>query len=371
MFIYISFSYGQETSPFHVIDIGAVDLNSEQIYGLIVQNDNNYPLIIKEISPSCECINIISFTEKIPPLVCGNILIKLVPNKPGSFSYEIILKTNDNVNPILKYRLDIDVEENRQTGIFSFNPDLTKQNHKEKHKEFLISAESVLQKMSTREKILLVDVRSEQNFNEFRIPGSVNIQLFSIPTKNFLKLQPFVLINEGYNYSILEEYCARLKPLGFKVRIMDGGLNYWRCIHSPIEGDYFAQKEIEKVNPKDFFLEKDYPNWLIIDASLNRNQEANILIPQSVHIPFSDKFKTEVGKKLKNYDKDSLPFLLIFNTDGTGYEEIEQNIESLKNANVFFLKTGLVGYKNVLEQLTQSDEKKYIKIKNKGCKSCP
>jgi hypothetical protein len=83
------------------------------------------------------------------------------------------------------------------------------------------------------------------------------VPLFTIKTKGFLKSTPFVLINEGYYYGQLEQECKRLRDPGFTaVWILNGGLNAWRQKGAPLNGDIFAQKELNRMPPQVFFEEK-------------------------------------------------------------------------------------------------------------------
>ena len=88
-----------------------------------------------------------------------------------------------------------------------------------------ISVESVLQQLKEKQHIVLVDVRDANDFEKFRIPGSLNIPFFALKTKTFLKKKSLVMINEGFSYSRLEQGCLRLRNAGFaSVSILDGGL---------------------------------------------------------------------------------------------------------------------------------------------------
>ena len=70
---------------------------------------------------------------------------------------------------------------------------------KRRNPAFAISAESVLQKMRENQDIVLVDIRRRVEFEKFRIPGSINIPLFAIKTKAFLKSKSLVIVDEGYS----------------------------------------------------------------------------------------------------------------------------------------------------------------------------
>ncbi|MFV1951067.1 MAG: rhodanese-like domain-containing protein [Nitrospinota bacterium] len=242
--------------------------------------------------------------------------------------------------------------------------------------EFVISLESVLQKLREKQDIILIDIRNRKEFEKFRIPGSINISLFAIKTKAFLKAKPLVLINEGYSYSQLEQECKRLRDSGFtSVLILNGGLNYWGQKGAPLEGDLFAQKKINKISPRIFFAERNYENWIVIDISESKQSEADNLMPQAIPIPYSDdpegfvsKFEAAIGKQNSN------PFLsvLIFNDNGEQYEEIEKLIEKIGIKNVFYLKGGLEKYKTFLQQQALIRQpRNNLKKTLKKCRSCP
>jgi rhodanese-related sulfurtransferase len=108
--------------------------------------------------------------------------------------------------------------------------------------------ESVSQQLKNRQDITLVDVRDAGEFEKFRIPGSINIPLFAIKTKTFLKSKPLVLINNGQNYKQLTDECTVLSKAGFIVSMLDGGLYQWKRKNGRLEGDVFAQKELNYIS---------------------------------------------------------------------------------------------------------------------------
>jgi rhodanese-related sulfurtransferase len=72
---------------------------------------------------------------------------------------------------------------------------------KKRNPAFATSVESVLRKLKGNEEMILVDVRKQDEFERFRITGSISIPLFAIKTKAFLKSIFLVLVNEGYDYT--------------------------------------------------------------------------------------------------------------------------------------------------------------------------
>lgn len=240
---------------------------------------------------------------------------------------------------------------------------------------FFISAESLKQKQK-REGIILIDVRNSKEFKKFRIPGSLNIPIFSIKTKTFLKSKPIVLLNEGYGYSRLEKECRNLRDNGFTVSIIAGGLNYWREMGGSVEGDPFAQKELNIIPPRIFFIEKDYENWRMIDISQKENPESHRLIPPGINIPLfdnEDSFVSELKKLIGKQKSSPVLSILIFNKDGKQYEKLKALIKRKGiQENIFYLAGGLEGYKRFLYKRTlMGNKKSSLKQSVKGCRRCP
>lgn len=310
-----------------------------------------------------------------------NLQIRLIPTEPGEIKCEILLETENLPNPVLRYALkgiiegeDSGEEKNRMCQ--EIPPELITRRLRKRNPAFAISAESVLRKLNKKEKIVLIDVRNREEFEKFRIPGSINIPLFAIKTKTFLKHKPLVLINEGYHYSPLERECKRLNDSGFTaVWVLNGGLNAWREKGATVNGDVFAQKELNRMPSQVFFEEKNDESWIVIDVSKSKNQEALYLIPQAIAIPFIDntgKFVSSIKKVMERHEKTPFLCFLILNENGEQYEKIEKLIEEAGLRNVFYLKEGLMGYKGFLKRQTLMwQPKEHSRKTLKKCPSCP
>ena len=264
-------------------------------------------------------------------------------------------------------------DKNRPIGTPS---ELTTRKLRKRDPAFAISVESVLRKLKKKEEIVLVDVRNREEFEKFRISGSINIPLFAIKTKTFLKRKPLVLINEGYHYSPLERECKRLKDFGFTAAwILNGGLNAWREKGATVNGDIFAQKELNRVPPQIFFEEKNDESCIVIDVSKPKNQETLYLIPQAIAIPFIDnagKFVSSLKRVMEKHKKASFLSFLILNENGEQYERIEKLIKETELRNVFYLKEGLMGYKGFLKrQALMWQPKDHSRKTLKKCPGCP
>ena len=101
-------------------------------------------------------------------------------------------------------RLSADVEVNtsdaqKNPSNLDIPPELITMKLRKRNPAFSISMETVLRKLKKKEEIILVDVRSREAFERFRVPGSINLPLFALKTKAFLKSKPLVLINDGWH----------------------------------------------------------------------------------------------------------------------------------------------------------------------------
>ena len=311
----------------------------------------------------------------------GNLQIRMIPTEPGEVKCEILLETENSPSAVLRYALkgniegeDSDKEKNRMYQ--EIPPALITRKLRNRDPAFAISVESVLRKLKKKEKIVLVDVRNCEEFEKFRIPGSINIPLFAIKTKTFLKHKSLVLINNGYHYSPLEQECKRLKDSGFTaVWILNGGLNAWREKGSTLNGDIFAQKELNKVPPQIFFEEKNDESWVVIDISRSESSESRYLLPQAISIPFANDagdFVSSIKRVMEKHENTPFLCFLILNENGEQYEKIEKLIEEAKLRNIFYLKEGLIGYKGFLKRQTLMWQPKDHSRKTlKKCPNCP
>lgn len=86
---------------------------------------------------------------------------------------------------------------------------------------------------------LLVDARSAQDFEECHIPGAINLPYRKITaesTAHLSKERPIVLYCWSPGCNAATKAAVRLSALGFQVKEMLGGIEYWRREGGPVEG---------------------------------------------------------------------------------------------------------------------------------------
>ncbi|NIK69470.1 rhodanese-like domain-containing protein [Paenibacillus sp. BK720] len=88
---------------------------------------------------------------------------------------------------------------------------------------------------------LLIDVRSPKAYAECRIPGAINLpsrEMTAETTASFSKEQLIVVYCWSPACNGGTKGAARLSGLGFKVKEMIGGIEYWRKEGNPVEGTH-------------------------------------------------------------------------------------------------------------------------------------
>ncbi len=261
-----------------------------------------------------------------------------------------------------------------QTAALSKIPDeLIARQLKQHDPTLAISVDAVLYKLRQNQAFTMVDVRSREDFERLYIPGSVNIPLYAVKTKTYLKSAPIVLVNEGFRYAEQESECRRLAAQGFKVFILDGGLPAWQRKGGQLAGDLFALDDMRAVLPREFFREKDYADTIVVDISPARSELSKRLIPYAEHIPVLEDLDRAAADFKKLFSKNKTkPFqsIIIFNQNGDQYAKVEKIISRM-GIGAFNLKGGADGYQKYLQGLVLSWNPRDSRMKTVGsCKPC-
>lgn len=219
----------------------------------------------------------------------------------------------------------------------------------------LINVTDLRKNISENKNVIIIDVRKPEDFEKIKIPSSINMPLFSVKTKQYLKSKLLILVNEGYNYSQMEQECINLRKAGFKVYILHGGLYYWVQNGAPLEGVISSKKSLNKISPSVFLTEKDYSNWIIVDVS-SAEKIDEPLLGRSIFVPFagnSDKFSSSLEKSLDKIKTDEFSLILICNEKGENYDKIEAILEKSKTNRIFFLEDGKEGLKKAIAKANE------------------
>lgn len=232
----------------------------------------------------------------------------------------------------------------------------------------MISPATLMQKIKQKEDLFLVDIRHEKQFKTFKIPGSINIQLSFIKTKTFLKLKPIVLIHKSIAYSEMVRNIKELNNKGFNIKILQGGLAAWKHKGGHLAGNPFAQKELNKISARTFFMEKGYDDWVLIDASSKLSK--NKIIKKALQAPLPEKIPGLI-ESIFLKSNNPLTGVIIFNQSGEDYSTLETKISQAYGHRIFYLQGGLEEYQKFLNFQMLANKPKSDRIKNSDhCEPC-
>jgi rhodanese-related sulfurtransferase len=249
----------------------------------------------------------------------------------------------------------------------------TLENSRERSPRIRISPEAVLHKLKYGQEIALVDIRDREDFEEVRIPGSLNIPFYALKAKTFLRSKPIVLIEEGYRFASLAKGCEKLRQDGFQVFILDGGLNSWSRMHGPLEGNLVARRMFNRIPPGTYLQEKDLSGWRLIDVSNPPKPIPAYLKKDALQIPFSSNDKESLSEflsKMQEAAGRSL-VLVLCNEEGRGYEDIEEVMIPFGVSRLFFIDGGFKGVETSLLRNSLQRKPRDERMKRLGsCRSC-
>ncbi len=214
-----------------------------------------------------------------------------------------------------------------------------------------------VRRMSADRRVALVDVRDAGAFERVSLPGSLNIPLFAVKTKTYLRSQALILLDVGYSPGLLQAACEDLRRLGFEAWFLMGGVAAMKASGETLAGDVFARQSVNRV-PAAQWLADDCPScWLVVDASAVEHAPTMPGV-QQLWLPFDATTPHEFVSGLSGaVSRVSGPggdgLLLIVTEDGQEYADIERRLQREGLPPVFFLEGGIAAYQHAIARRQQ------------------
>ncbi|PUB87477.1 MAG: hypothetical protein DBP00_09000 [gamma proteobacterium symbiont of Ctena orbiculata] len=200
---------------------------------------------------------------------------------------------------------------------------------------------------------LLIDVRDAKAFDRNKIPGSINLPLYTLKFKKSLLNRKIVLLNKGVHLSVLEKSCLELKALGFKrISVMHDGLKAWNDAGYPFTGATLTRLGFSELTPSEFVSVINERDWAFIDLDHSSKELPNLLSPPSV-IEYSEDFAVLRGKMdaFKAARKPGvLTGFLVVSQDGTSNRTIKRRLLDFGIKDVYYLSGGVSGFKRYMQE---------------------
>lgn len=362
-------------------DFGVVETGNEARHGFLIRNGSKRDSIeITAARSSCDCVQIVSYPQTIAPGETGKLELRWIPSGPGRASNVVLLETRASSGSTLHFTLEGTArgempEERKRLQSSPIPGEWFTRISRKRDRSLLISVESLRRGIEQDDPIRIVDVRRPEDFERSRIPGSLNIPRFALQTKESLKSSHIVIVGEGYDYGGLESRCRELRDLGFTASILEGGLAGWMQNGHPAEGAFARGRPVKTIGPREFFEERHFEDWIIVNACNSKWDEGLYFIPQAHLLQGPQTTEQLVSKlgELVSSRKGNNVSLILFDDDGSDLHRLGNALREFELQDIYFLEGGVEAYRAFLENQAALVQHQSNAGKEAGaqCPSCP
>lgn len=350
--------------PEAVFRFGTAEAGARLTNQFLLRNGGAEPLAVLSATPSCDCLQIVQWPAQVAAGETGAVDVLFVPDKAGEVDYRVYLRTAAPARPEIEFAV--------QGTVVAAAPPA----RPERDRSLYLGTGDIERLLEEPGRATWVDVRGAEAHGRVRIPGSLQIPLYAVKTKGFLQSRPVVLVDEGFGSPALEEECRKLRGLGFAdLSLWPGGLNAWRQLGGPLEGDGSAVDRLPPVALHDVAAAAD---WLVVDAGGGATDR----FAGCVAMPF-DPAKTDAFISALNAALAARPqaaSVLIATDAGADYGAIG-NVAGKIDAFVFYLDGGWQAWDAHRQMLDAAQHSRTVvaqgagtgnaRPRSGGCGGCP
>jgi rhodanese-related sulfurtransferase len=346
--------------PLEVYDFGTCSLYEQKQYVFAITNAGMEALNILSVEPSCPCVHIMQWPTQVAANGVGWLDVILAPDVLGSVEYRIRVTTARPSEPVLEYAI---------RGVVTGGVAIVK----EPDKSLYVEANEAASLVKNPEQAVWVDVRDGASFSAAHIPGALNIPAYAVKTKSFLRNGKVVWGGYGFESTELEAEAARLKGLGFDVRLWYGGIRGWQRWGGRLEGADVTRLKWLPASAWPGILNRT--DWALVSVD-GKGLTNGINI---VYLPWDAREPTNFVKAVNAFleEHSEIGCLAIGNSDGQQYDEIERVAGSIP-AVLFYVEGGWQAAQQHLNMLSQvkrgevrvAQSGGYTRPLRPGCGSC-
>lgn len=212
----------------------------------------------------------------------------------------------------------------------------------------------------------LIDVRSASAYRKYRIPGSLNIPLYAIRVKPYLKAHEIILLDSGPQLKKLLSGCRQLKAGGFKVHVLYGGIVGWRAAGGEIEG-MAPSARTPLLAPREFLLEYEPRRWGVIRVTSKLGKRGKSADPlggeKTIALANAKHGLLEMVEGIQKHRGGTAlgPFVAVMADDPTQYAQLAARLKG-KARNVYFIAGGTAAYRRARVRLRSIEGKRVFKL---------
>ena len=312
-------------------------------------NSSNQTMTISAVRPLCECIQVISAPKSIAAGSQGQIAVTATPLRPGQFESGVEVEFVGNAIPRL---FMIAGWVNGKEAYLRTN--------------LLVKTSEFLHQTNLLTLPTFIDVRSPELFRLGHIQGSLNLPLFTIKGRAFLRQKSLVLLDEGYNDENLLDEAERLQSLGFaNIRVLRDGFRGWQQLGAETEGQNITSSELATIAADRIQPVHLLPGWLLV----NLGTEAGLRgwDPGMTTVSVASDMQTLPTNLAAALDQNpSTRRLLVANEAGANYEIVEATVRSATRVPIFYLGGGLRAYQQSLARELAMQNRKLVTISSQN-----
>ena len=221
--------------------LGVLYAGQEAFFDLVYRNEGSASVSIRQVTPACDCITILSHPEVVAPGASVRIACVYRSAKPGNIRTAVEIFGAEPAVPVFSFRV---------TGFVA-------------EKSWLVRAREVL--AGAPDQVLLVDVRPAGDFARSHAPHAINLPAFSLKFQTALRGRKIVLLDGGFApESLLTEVLA-MREQGFKdVAVLAGGLAAWTREGGILEGVDKSTLPLATISAAEFTRANDASPWLCV-----------------------------------------------------------------------------------------------------------
>ncbi len=293
------------------------------------------------VDASCDCVDVESWTHDVPAGGTGEISLSYHPAGTGFVEEWVDVRGHDGEGREVKRRYRL---TGRVSPPWGMDPALCLDE---------TTCKAILENPLS---VLVVDVRGEEAYRKGHVPGAMELPLFAVKGKSFLRDRTVVVMDEGWGRAAAEVRRLRTEEGMTQLWLWPGGLVAWRDMGGTVEGD--GPFDADQLPPETVDPIAQMREWLVVDAGAPREGVAAALAmpPGTIRIPFQRgeeaAFQEALDRELEAADA---LFVLIGTESGMEAADVA-TISSAMACGVFHLRGGWTEWRHWLEIMVQSQK---------------